>query len=580
MNSSMTAFVITVALIAGIIALGVLEKKRELTRNRKALLEGFGAIPHKKRSPERLKTLRGYLETHIGEGLPLDEITISDLEIPELFERIDNTQSAAGEEYLWFLLCSPLANAGGAYLTDEEIGRAYDSAREKERLDVQLSLKKLGRTGNYSVYEYLDRLPSLGKRSNAKHWICILLIAAAFGSMFLSVPFGMTALIAVLVFNTATYFSEKRAIEPYLVCFRYLLRLIRAGEEISGIYLRSGKGEADAAGKEGIVLQNAEKMRDLSGSLAPLRKGAGLVMSETGSSNPADLVLDYLRILLHLDIIRFNSMLAFVREKDEDIDGLITLIGRADTAVSIASFRKSLPLWCTPSLRDDFDPTSGEAVFTVKDLYHPLLSDPVTNSVSIRRQLLLTGSNASGKSTFLKAAALCALLSQTILTAPASCYSACRFGIMTSMALRDSLKDGESYYMAEIRSLKRILDEEAADGTVYPILCCIDEVLRGTNTIERIAASSEILHTFAGKRIVCFAATHDIELTGLLPEYEQYHFREELQGKDVVFSYRLHEGAAKSRNAIRLLTAAGFAESITQNAEDRARRFEETGIWT
>ena len=121
MNSSMTAFVITVALIAGIIALGVLEKKRELTRSRKALLEGFGAIPHKKRSPERLKTLRGYLETHIGEGLPLDEITISDLEIPEIFERIDNTQSAAGEEYLWFLLCSPLANAGGAYLTDEEI---------------------------------------------------------------------------------------------------------------------------------------------------------------------------------------------------------------------------------------------------------------------------------------------------------------------------------------------------------------------------------------------------------------------------------------------------------------------------
>lgn len=94
---------------------------------------------------------------------------------------------------------------------------------------------------------------------------------------------------------------------------------------------------------------------------------------------------------------------------------------------------------------------------------------------------------------------------------------------MTSMALRDDLSGGESYFIVEIRSLKRILDESRKQE---PLLCIIDEVLRGTNTIERIAASSRILSALNRDWILPFAATHDIELSYILDrQYRNYHLR-------------------------------------------------------
>ena len=82
----------------------------------------------------------------------------------------------------------------------------------------------------------------------------------------------------------------------------------------------------------------------------------------------------------------------------------------------------------------------------------------------------------------------------------------------------------------EIKALKRILT--AAEQTGCPVLCFVDEVLRGTNTVERIAASSEILKYLKDKNVLCFAATHDIELTAILSGcYDNYHFQEDSHGQ-------------------------------------------------
>ena len=130
-------------------------------------------------------------------------------------------------------------------------------------------------------------------------------------------------------------------------------------------------------------------------------------------------------------------------------------------------------------------------------------------------------------------------------------------------------------------ALKRILDASDDHSTNAPILCFIDEVLRGTNTVERISASSEILMDFAGRGIACFAATHDIELCSLLEtEYDNYHFTESIVDSDIQFSYKLLAGRADSRNAIKLLGAIGYDKSIIANAEERAGRFLSTGEWS
>ena len=108
----------------------------------------------------------------------------------------------------------------------------------------------------------------------------------------------------------------------------------------------------------------------------------------------------------------------------------------------------------------------------------------------------------------------------------------------------------------------------------------VDEVLRGTNTIERIAASSKILETLAGGRAVIFAATHDIELSYILESiYRNLHFEEEIQGGDVRFSYKLMEGRAMTRNAIRLLGIAGYKKDVVDAAQKMAEDFAQEGEW-
>jgi DNA mismatch repair ATPase MutS len=131
--------------------------------------------------------------------------------------------------------------------------------------------------------------------------------------------------------------------------------------------------------------------------------------------------------------------------------------------------------------------------------------------------------------------------------------------------------------MVEIKSLKRIMTANHPDR---PILCFVDEVLRGTNTLERISASAHILTHIAKDNAMCFAATHDIELTKILNnDYVNYHFQEKIEDNDVKFDYTLYEGEAKSRNAIKLLKMIGYSDEIVQKASRMAEKFLARGVW-
>jgi len=213
-----------------------------------------------------------------------------------------------------------------------------------------------------------------------------------------------------------------------------------------------------------------------------------------------------------------------------------------------------------------------------EDLYHPLVDHAVPNSIYAKRSQLITGSNASGKSTFLKTVGLSAVLAQTIYTVPGRRYQAPFYQIYSSMALKDNLIGGESYYMVEIRSLKRILDRGHDN---LPVLCFVDEVLRGTNTVERIAASTQILKSMTQMNMLCFAATHDGELTYLLEDhFENGHFSETITEGDILFTYRLQPGRAEGRNALQLLGWMGYDEKVLKQARDMAEHFDRTGVWS
>ncbi|MBP5281758.1 MAG: hypothetical protein J6Z22_04580, partial [Lachnospiraceae bacterium] len=370
------------------------------------------------------------------------------------------------------------------------------------------------------------------------------------------------------IFNIVTYFREKSEIEPYIISFSYVIKMLDAAQKLIKL----------PGGADGVLKEDIQRMTKLRAHLAKLEKGAFLVLYGGGSlgGDPLSIVMDYVKMTFHLDLIQFNRMLAFLRKNIAEVDEVNTILGRLEAAISIASFRRSLEKqngYCIPVLKEG---KAGALVMT--EGYHPLLKEPIKNSITVSKGVLITGSNASGKSTFLKTVAINAILAQTIYTCTAKSYEASYYRIYSSMALRDDVESGESYYIVEIKALQRILNAISSDKR--PVLCFVDEVLRGTNTVERIAASTQVLKSLCGENVTCFAATHDIELTQLLEkEYENYHFEEEIADGDVIFPYLLLQGKATTRNAIKLLEIMGYDEEIVQRANDMAKRFTDTGVW-
>jgi DNA mismatch repair ATPase MutS len=365
-----------------------------------------------------------------------------------------------------------------------------------------------------------------------------------------------------------TYFKEYHEIEPYLVSFRYIRRLLHCAGQIDSLQIE------ELAGEQARLKKDCHQMKDF------LRHSYLVLNAQKGNSNPLEILLDYFRMIFSLDLIQFNKALQAVRGHRKHIDEMITLLGQLECAVVVGSYRKSLKEgWCIPMVHYE---GTQQAFLHGEELYHPLLTNPVKNSIRAEEGILLTGANASGKSTFLRAVSLSVILAQTIHTCPAKSYEATAFWVYSSMSLNDSILSGDSYYMTEIKSIQRILEQTKAAGQENAhVLCFVDEVLRGTNTVERIAASTQILKMLAAGGAVCFAATHDVELTALLAEqYHNYHFEEKIEGEDICFPYRLSEGPATSRNAIALLKALGYDDKIVQDAETMAEHFLQTGTWS
>lgn len=557
-------YVVFAAAVAAFLAFvaikGVWDARQTKKKFMAWLRENYGTLPKRQYKPEEFTACEKYFRRHRTDG-QIDDITWNDLHLDEVYKGMNYTYSSAGDEYLYYILRTPC-------FTEEELQKRerlilYFREHTEDRIRLQVIFNRLGRTGRYSIYDYLDNLDTLGERSNGKHWLINFLFLPALGLCFVKPTYGILAIIVLSVRNMIAYFKEKAEIEPYIISFAYVMRLLQTAEELTS-------GAAPEYGEEAARLKNTRK------AFSHFKRGSFWLMSPgrmTGSGNPLDILLDYCRMVFHVDLMKFNSMLSEVRKHTQDVDELIRVMGYLESIIAIGAYRESRKDgYCVPVLHTD------GTFLHAEQMYHPLIEEPVKNSIRTERGVLLTGSNASGKSTFLRTVALNALFAQTIHTCLADSYQSSYFQIFSSMALKDNLYQGESYYIVEIKSIKRILDAAAASR--LPVLCFVDEVLRGTNTVERIAAATQILKGLADGKVMCFAATHDIELTQLLAgRFDNYHFEEEIVDNDVHFSYQLFAGKATTRNAIQLLKVMGYREEIIRQAEQMAENFMENGVW-
>lgn len=535
-------------------------------RNRKnafheKIIREWGKVPEREYTDAELESITHYYKNTIDNSEDsknrVDDITWNDLDMDEIFMQMNNTYSSAGEEYLYYMLRTQKTSAEELLKREELI--TFFANNKKEREKLQMIYGEIGRKKGISVSDYINRLKDVSKESNRKHYIIILLLVCVAGIFCADTTIGVLAFIVLTFYSITSYYKRKAVIEHYFVCFRIINNIISNIKKIKKCNIS-------------ILEPYVKEMETAARNLRGIEKGTGILPTDNLTGSLLDVILDYIRMMTHIDLIRFNNMLSIFIEKEEDVSIIIKNIGFIEAMIAVASFRENLDYYSIPEFAD-----KSENMICAENLYHPVLTKPVPNSISTSKSVLITGSNASGKSTFLKSVAINSILAQTIHTVAARKYRAGFFRIMSSMALKDNLLGNESYYIVEIKSLKRIIDSINEN---VPVLCFVDEVLRGTNTVERIAASSQILKFLSGRNAICFAATHDIELTHILEGmYDNYHFQEEVQENDIIFNYRLYSGRAVSRNAIKLLKVMGYDDTIVEEANKNAAYFIEKGKW-
>lgn len=210
--------------------------------------------------------------------------------------------------------------------------------------------------------------------------------------------------------------------------------------------------------------------------------------------------------------------------------------------------------------------TDQKDFVAVKDLSHPLLNQDsvVKNSFSPNDKsvIIITGSNMSGKSTFLRALGINLCLANIGAPVFASAMSFKPMKIVTCIRVSDSLRDGQSYFYAEVQRMKHILLTAQKTSVFF----LIDEPLRGTNNKERLIGNQSYLKQILSSQAQGFICTHDLELTKLSNESEKidnFHFSEQWENQDLHFDYKIKTGPSQSTNALRILEKEGlFTPSI------------------
>jgi len=234
------------------------------------------------------------------------------------------------------------------------------------------------------------------------------------------------------------------------------------------------------------------------------------------------------------------------------------VLGEFEALSSLGGLAFDEPTFCFPTF-------VTEPRLAAQGVAHPLIpaTSRVGNDLSLPgpgSALLVTGSNMSGKSTLLRSIGVAYVLANAGGPVCATSFELGSLRLATSLRIRDSLEQGVSHFYAELHKLKAVLD---ATRDSLPVLFLLDEILHGTNSRERQIGARWILSQLLERNALGAVSTHDLELCRLTPELMSrvrlVHLREDVQGSEMTFDYRLREGPVSEGNALRLMRRIGLS---------------------
>ena len=226
---------------------------------------------------------------------------------------------------------------------------------------------------------------------------------------------------------------------------------------------------------------------------------------------------------------------------------------------SLANFAWLNPEYTFPKF------VSDESILKANELGHPLISKKLkcNNDFHVEKTgdiILVTGSNMSGKSTFLRTVGINICLAQAGSVVNAENMTAQFMRLFTCIKIDDNLVEGLSYFYAEVKRLKQLLDDLDSKNE-YPLFYLIDEIYKGTNNQERLAGSRAFIKSLCNKFGAGIVSTHDLDLTGLeseLKTLQNFHFQEHIEKDKMVFDFKLRKGPCPTTNALIIMQNEGL----------------------
>jgi hypothetical protein len=480
----------------------------------------------------------------------LDARTWADLDLDRILATLDRTHTGLGRQRLYWRLRSgaPWQATPALEPLVEEFG---SNATLRETVGSQLS--GAGSHLGYGLW-VLTRPELIVVRW--WYWAFPLLAIAMLGSL-IAIPFVpkfVLLAMALVVINLIVRMATAWQMPGLLAPMRQIGPLIGSAERLLEI------AELRDLGKGRIATDVAD--------LRPLKRISRWVSRDpVASGEILTSIWEYFNILFILDANALFLGARHLRRLGPVLARVASWVGDVDVTLMVASLRAEPRDWCVP--------TSRPGPTVVSGMWHPLIDEPVTNDVTLvpGHGAIITGANMSGKSTYLRTVGIAAVLARALKSCPAAAWQGEVFRVRSLIGRNDDLAAGKSYYQVEADGVVSMLHDAASP---HPTLFLLDELLRGTNTIERLAAGEAVLRALLaahpdGSPHVVIVATHDGELVSMLADgYAPFHFRETIGPDGLSFDYHRHGGPASTRTAIALLEATGAPAAVVAAARARA----------
>lgn len=483
----------------------------------------------------------------------VDDKTWADLDMDSIFRKIDTTQTSVGQQYLYRKM-RLLENPNGIL---EEDYRIADHLRQdrNDREEMQACLEMVNKGDASAVTKMLfGSFPVLKlSKITLVSWSFLSLATILYSLLSGGIFIFLILLFLAANFSISRYFDS--ATDKITYVFYYLYNLITVSEVIA----------------KKKLLPNFYACKALSKNAKPIRKVRKILKFMSISQNHESTLINNAMYLLNLiflyDLIVYAFSVEQILKEREVITICYFSIGAIDTAISTASYLQGNPSHCNPKLSQNNE-------LRIESAYHPLIEKYVENSIDTENQsALITGSNMAGKTTFIKTIGVNVVFARTLWFCHASQAQLPLVDVFSSIKTEDGLEQGKSFYFAELERLNTFLKLTEKGGGC---LLLIDEIYRGTNTVERIAGAASVLQELATNNIV-FVTTHDIELANYLKNQFGMWFFEETGNRESPFSFKLQSGVCETRNALKLMENMGYPENITERAKSFALEIEANG---